>query len=399
MFNFRIISRNWLVCCALFFTSITSTLPFPFISLFALEELGKELSKSGYYYVVSALFGMALVPFIGRLSDRFGRRLIVAGAAAIWLALGSVCLSLTTSMTVLILTGAVFMSVMAVPAAQLLSIAREQLRQQNTGAAGDIGTIRLAYVVGWIAGPALGGLILSLGASYRDLFRLQATLFIVLAAGVLIASRAYRLLPASIVDQPEKTSSATRSGEVLILLAAVAFGLCGDMVRSTTLPLLIHTAHGGGPAEISAAFSIVPLAEIPLSILAILAAKRVGERIVLLAGALACCLYFLLLPLAPNVAVILALQVVYAVVPACTIGIAIGAAQRLLPNNVGFATSAVVSSQNAAVLIGAAIVALGSALFDLQGVFWIAAAFAAVAVGLHLLGFSVEASAGKVERT
>lgn len=379
------LKKYWRILLALFAIPLVGTISFPMWPLFAVNELGGSVFESGLVFVGEAIVGMLAVPFLGRISDQKGWHRRAAVLGAIWLALGSLALGLSPNMVCMIVAGAVFFGMFGIPSSQLFAIARRELIA-NGDDPRDVSYLRTAYVAGWVVGPSLSGLLLLLGLGYREIFFAQGVLFLLLACLIFIAvrDRAPDLQAASPISTL-KGQGVPLPGK--LLYASVAFVLCGDIVRTAALPLLMSGRMGAADYEVSLAFSIVPLVEIPIALASAYAAKRFGEHLVIVAGVFAGLTYFLGMGLARSIESIYWLQVIYAVVPATTIGVGISYAQSLLPMRPGYAASLIVGAQNAAVLIGSVVLSLGGLSLGVQESFFIPAVFCLGALCLNLALF------------
>lgn len=59
---------------------ICSGLVYSMFSLYMSEVLGAEKTQIGLIYMVGSLMGLVSAPFLGKLSDRLGRKPVILGA-------------------------------------------------------------------------------------------------------------------------------------------------------------------------------------------------------------------------------------------------------------------------------------------------------------------------------
>jgi MFS family permease len=289
----------------------------PAIPLFA-QEFGVGTTAAGA--VVSAF---ALMRFVfglagGRLVDRVGERAALVGGIAV-VAVSSLLAGLSASYEQLLVlrgVGGVGSAVFTVAAMSLvLRVAASHQRGQA------VSVYRGGFLVGGIAGPAVGGAVL--GWSLRAPFFLYAgTLVLAALAGALLLQppagrrrgrrdrqlRAARDQGAGTSDDPLPPASATPVGAptgrpaaaartslrqaigqpaYLAALAgnfAVGFALLG--VRATLVPLLVVNSLRLSPGWVGAAFLVSALVQTALLLPAGRAVDTLGRRTTLVAGGL-----------------------------------------------------------------------------------------------------------------
>jgi MFS family permease len=268
----------------------------------------------------------------------------------VWLALGSFATSMVSSVFQMIALSVIFFCVFAVPSSQLFALARKRLEQTQNEDSSSVSALRIGYIAGWVAGPVTPGILLTLGYSYRNLYVIQSGLYLFTALMVLIFIVDLKTVHKKFEKQHKPAPKIPL--ELLLVLAVVVLVLSGDMIRVVGLPLFVVQDLGASPASVSFAFSIVPMAEIPATILAIWIAKKYGEPLAMLLGTIAALIYFTAMPLTSALWQVYAIQIVYALVPATSIGIAIAFTQSLLPGRPGYASSLALSAQSGAIVLG-----------------------------------------------
>lgn len=183
----------------------------------ALDSLAEDLGTSVHtiqWVVTAYLLAMAaVVPTIGWLVRSFGPRQVYLCATVVFTAASAAC-ALATSASVLIALRAVQGGAGGLLAAGQLILARTAEPRHLARAMSLFG---LPLVLGPIAGPALGGLILHV-AGWRAVF------FVIVPFGVLAAVLAARLLPRT---RPERLPSPDLAGLLTITLGAalLTFGI------------------------------------------------------------------------------------------------------------------------------------------------------------------------------
>ncbi len=171
------------------------SLSFPFFAVYLSVERGVPMSYTGAYLSVCTLFAAFARGFGGELSDMFGRkkmmRLSVAAGAALTLLMALVIqLKLHFAWLMgLHAIGALFAAFYG-PAAQAW-IADNSPKKQL---AQHYGIIRIGENIGWVVGPALGGLLVE--KYYALLFSVTAVMYAIALA--VISLRVREISPSSI---------------------------------------------------------------------------------------------------------------------------------------------------------------------------------------------------------
>jgi MFS family permease len=174
----------YLLCGALLPTMICSGIIYSIFALYV-NQLGASAAQIGTIYTVGAIAGFAIAPFVGRLSDRYGRRPIIlvclASLAAVFL-LYALATSFVTILPVQALEGAVWAALGTAVPALVADLATE--RERGT----FMGVYNQTWYLGWAIGPLLGGLLADL-IGFRLTFVLCAAIIV---AGLTLGFRFVR---------------------------------------------------------------------------------------------------------------------------------------------------------------------------------------------------------------
>jgi MFS family permease len=267
----------------------------PALPLFA-REFGVNKAAAGAVVSVFALMRLAMAPFVGRLVNAFGERVMLATGIAI-VAVSSLLAGLAQSYwQLLVLRGAgglgsIMFSVSA--ASLLIRVTPDHQRGQAQGVwAGS-------FLLGMIAGPAVGTIA---SFSLRAPFFIYAGTLVVAGLLGLGALRHSELAaPTATRTAPLALASAFRNRAYLAALAAAFagdFALVG--ARSAILPQFVTDRLGLGSGWVYAAFLVVSI----VSGLLLLPTGRIadtrGRRPVIIAGLLVGAIGFVLLPAVPH---------------------------------------------------------------------------------------------------
>ena len=284
------------------------------------EHFGASPAQVGLLMAVFSCTQFVTAPLWGRLSDRIGRRpvllLTLAGLAVsyVWLAFADGLIMLFAARAV----GGVMAGNIGVAFAYAADVT------DATSRARGMGMIGAAYGVGFVFGPAIGGILAGadpLAADYATPALTAAgltTLALVLAAWRLPESLSaeararQRGLSGAERRQAFRRSLAQPGVALLIaLLFLTGFVFAG---METTFAMWSRRAFGWGPEQNGYLFAFVGLLTAALQGGAIgHLAKRYGEERLVVWGAAALALGMLMIPVSASVPMLLAAMVVVAI--------------------------------------------------------------------------------------
>ncbi|WP_244268165.1 MFS transporter [Microbacterium foliorum] len=285
--------RAWLMLVVLTMLAVvgmTVVLPvLPFVVLQYVSHEGDLAIWVGVLEAINGLCAFLVAPFLGRLSDRFGRRPVIIGAA----------FGAAFAMTLFGIGGAIWVLVLArviqgltagdLPAlfAYLADITPPEKRAQRFGLLGALSGI------GMMIGPAIGGLLATVS--------LQLPVFLTAAVGLTIAILSIFLLPESLAPENRIARIAVRDiqpfgvfkeafGRRELRGLMIGFGLLalpfGFFVNNFSV--LALDAVQWGPTQIGLLTAGVGIIDILIQglLLGILL-PRIGERGVIISGIVA----------------------------------------------------------------------------------------------------------------
>jgi MFS transporter, DHA1 family, multidrug resistance protein len=267
----------------------------PALPLFA-RQFG--VGKTAAAAVISAFALMRLVtaPFVGRLVNAFGERIMLAGGIGI-VAVSSLLAGFAQAYWQLLVlrgaggVGSVMFSVSA--ASILIRVTPSHLRGRAQGAWAG------AFLVGLIAGPAVGTVAtFSLRAPF---FLYAGTLVIAGSLGLWTLRNSEFAARQSVRSEPMALRTALRNRAYL---AALAAAFAGDYAivgaRSAIVPQYVTDRLGLGTGWVYAGFLVVSLVSGALLLPFGRIADRRGRRPVIIAGLLVGAVGFVLLPVAAS---------------------------------------------------------------------------------------------------
>lgn len=266
----------------------------PALPLFA-REFGVGKAAAGAVVSAFALMRLAMAPFVGRLVNAFGERVLLATGIGV-VAVSSALAGLSQSYWQLLVLrgigglGSIMFSVSA--ASLLVRVTPDHQRAQAQGVwAGS-------FLLGMIAGPAVGTVAsLSLRAPF---FLYAGTLVVAGLLGLTALRHSELAAPNSVRTAPLELAAAMRSRAYL---AALAASFAGDFAlvgaRSAILPQFVTDRLGLGSGWVYAAFLVVSLVSGALLLPVGRIADTRGRRPVIVGGLLVGAAGFLLLPSIP----------------------------------------------------------------------------------------------------
>ena len=263
----------------------------PALPLFA-REFGVSKTAAGAVVSAFALMRIAMAPFVGRLVNGFGERLMLATGICVVAVSSALAGFSQTYWQLLVLrgiggVGSIMFSVSA--ASLLVRVTPDHQRGQAQGVWAG------AFLVGMIAGPALGTVAhFSLRAPF---FVYAGTLVVAGLLGLSALRHSELAAPQSTRTAPLPLATAMRNRAYL---AALAASFAGDFAlfgaRSAILPQYVTDRLHLSSGWVYAAFLIVSLVSGALLLPVGRIADTRGRRPVIVAGLLIGAVAFVLLP-------------------------------------------------------------------------------------------------------
>jgi len=156
-----------------------------FLPLYARDALALSIPQLGWLFGLQTLTTLAIRPIVGFVSDRAGRRWIIACGLVVS-ASAVLLVSVASSLTELVAVIMVYAAGVAITTAATSAFITDVTRRARYGAAhGVFGTI---YDVGDAFGPIAAGLLVA-GVGYHRMFQLMALLALAMAGTFAVASR------------------------------------------------------------------------------------------------------------------------------------------------------------------------------------------------------------------
>ena len=164
--------RLYILCGCVLPLMICSGLVYSMFSLYMVEVLGASKTQIGLIYMVGSAVGLLFGPFIGKLSDRFGRKPVILTSMASFILIFFLYANVGDYLVVYpiqILEGFAWVAISAAGTAYIADI----ITADKRGWA--MGVYQQTVSVGWMIGPAFGGFLSDI-IGFRMTFILGAIL-------------------------------------------------------------------------------------------------------------------------------------------------------------------------------------------------------------------------------
>jgi SET family sugar efflux transporter-like MFS transporter len=355
----------------LFLTAAIGVLSFPIRALFVTQTLGGSTFENGLSFAVPAIISLFVLPIIGDFSDRMGERRIIITVGFMVLAISYVLTAVATTAWFVLILVCIAIPFMTAANAQFFAWAQERETQRFGDKATESGELRIGFIAGWVVGPAIAGLLLTYGLTYRDIFLIQAVGYVIMGVAIWLFARVVITKPKEKGDRFSWLRWRDVPRNLLYIALFVALVLSGDIVRLANLALFIDANISKDPVDLTIAFAATPVVEVPATALCIYLAKRWNRKSVLGIGFAAAMLHFGLFPFVQTLEQVVALQALYAFIPASALGVGIAYAQKCAPERMGFATSVIFSGQSLAILLGGSIATFGGLFLSIEMTYFV----------------------------
>jgi SET family sugar efflux transporter-like MFS transporter len=326
---------------AMFLSGIASSFAVPYTSLFGATEAHMTPVRLGLFMTLTAVSSVIVSTVLGRIADRRAdkKRIVLLSIAGS--ALGYALLCVTRNYVLLTIFGCVFLSIGAAVFPQLFTFGKARLHAEgieNTEL--PMATLRTTLSCAWVFGPAAGAIVLG-ATGFNGLFLSAAGAFAV--AGVIVSlmrePKTYDALDAA---DPASSSEIPPQGKNAHVYAAlVSFTLIGmgSAIAIIMLPVLIVDQLHGTTAHVAQMVGLGAFAEIPMMLMLGGAARRINKANMIAWASLSHIVYFAGIALAPNLWVLVPLQILNAVVVAVTSCLGMSYFQELMPGALARATT------------------------------------------------------------
>ena len=377
-------------------TSLGFSSAFPLISLYLVRDLGAGLSTAGLFFTCEALPGLFAGVLIGRWSDRWRSRLPFLRGAMLWVAAGWLIMTVSSTPWLVLLAGAMFLSVGGLLMAQVFAMLQDSMRRNGETQPELITTIvRTGWSFGWVFGP-LAGSALASQAGIRAAFVAAACLYLC----ALLLLRGFGTVARGAAHTPEEHAPDGRANRPLLVFAGLcAMAVSGQAIRNTYLPIHVIAHLGGSIRTFGTIMAVSPMVELVAMPLAGLLSQRFAIGRIIAVGLALATAEYLLMASSTTVWQLYLTQAMDACVVAVVMGLGLAYAQRLSPHSPGAANGIFFSSFNVSFVLGGLVGSGGVPLLGVPHIFLLPAVLCAVAwVAFLILDRGTRRRAGRDHR-
>ncbi|GGR50435.1 putative sugar efflux transporter [Deinococcus seoulensis] len=368
------------------------SLAVPYLALYAVNRVGMSPFQIGVFLTLNAVAAVLVATLLARWSDRLPNRkpivmaTLAAGTAAYAL------ISVTASFAGLLVIGVLLLSLGAAAFPQVFSFARASLRDVPADLADRAMTVlRSVFSLSWVVGPGLGALLLG-DSDYRAVFLAAAACF-ALAALPLIRVPGRRPLPSPGAAQTtaeqergaqQAAAQTRRANRRVIAFGAAAFVLYGMSMQMgmAMFPLFVTDTLGGDAREVGFLVGLCALLEIPVMLALVMWRRLPGVPTLIAAGMGLFVLHFALIVLSNSLPLLIAAQVVRAVVLAILAGLGMTYFQTLMPGRFSAATTLFANTSSVGAMLSGVTSGAVAQTFGYRSVFVLCAALTLIAWGV-----------------
>lgn len=277
----------WYITIVGFINSAGFSLSLPYVALYLNEDRGVSMTVVGLIILITGMISAAVQLYSGALCDKFGRRpLLIASMASGTTLFGVMAflIGITAPVWAIVLayTGVRSAIMMANPAVQAMIVdqcPREKLAEAN-------GLVRIGGNLGWAAGPALGGFLLS-SLPFSGLFGVATAMRgVALVVAIVLVKESFKGCSEHVTLRSIFKAGQDPTFLAFTLLCLLLFLAMGQM--SSTLSVYTVERVGFSSAQYGSLLSLNGLMVVALQYPVTRALGRISKKSALILGS---CLY------------------------------------------------------------------------------------------------------------
>lgn len=174
--------KLYLLCVSVLPLMICTGVVYTILSLYLVDELGFTRSTVGALFALGAGLGAVLSPFVGKASDRYGRKPVLMLASVAFLGVFTSYAFLTETWQYVIIMAMEGIAWVSIGTGAMAYIADVSPREEHGW---SLGVYEATWNIGWVLGPLSGG-VLSDVIGFQKTFMVGAS--IIAVSTVLFAS-------------------------------------------------------------------------------------------------------------------------------------------------------------------------------------------------------------------
>lgn len=373
---------------AVLLLGLATSLAGPFMSLFAVQQVGMSPLQLGIFLTLNALSAVVISTRLGRWADRRSDRkplvlLTLAAGVLAYLALSGV-----RSVYGVMATGVLLLAVSSAAFPQVFAFARSGF----AGAPGDlpekaVTVLRAVFSFAWVVGPGVGAAVLSRW-SFGGVFLLAAACYALAALPLLFVRPAAPALPTSAAPQDDAAPSPLAQQRTAppmgwIVAAFVLYGMAMHM-GMVMFSLFVTETLRGTEGQVGFLVGLCALLEIPVMLLFVLSRRLPSMEWLIKASLLLFVLHFGLIYLAQGMPLLVLTQAIRAAVLAVMAGLGMTYFQQLMPGRFSAATTLYSNTSVIGSMLSGIVAGGWAQLFGYRPVFMLCAALSLAAWGMML---------------
>lgn len=356
-----------------FLTGIAGALQTPTLSLFLETEVKVRPALVGLFFTGSAVIGILVSQFLAGRSDKKGDRKSLIFLCCMLGALGFTLFAWSRNYYLLLLVGVLLTSFGSTANPQMFALAREHADRTGREAVMFTSIMRAQVSLAWVIGPPIA-FALALGFGFKTLYLAGAAAFVL--CGLLVWQR-LPSMPKAVATGAPLAAPRQHRHDALLLFAACTLMWTANSMYLITMPL--YVVHELRLPERLAGILMGAAAglEIPIMLLAGLAANRCGKRFLMRVAVAAGVLFYAGLLLITGSGQLIALQLLNAAFIGVLAGIGMLYFQDLMPGQAGTATTLFTNTIRVGWIIAGALAGAVAEIWSYHAVFYAALAMAA----------------------
>ncbi|BEO38510.1 sugar efflux transporter SetB [Serratia marcescens] len=356
-----------------FLTGIAGALQTPTLSLFLETEVKVRPALVGLFFTGSAVIGILVSQFLAGRSDKKGDRKSLIFLCCMLGALGFTLFAWSRNYYLLLLVGVLLTSFGSTANPQMFALAREHADRSGREAVMFTSIMRAQVSLAWVIGPPIA-FALALGFGFKTLYLAGAAAFVL--CGLLVWQR-LPSMPKAVAAGAPLAAPRQHRRDSLLLFAACTLMWTANSMYLITMPL--YVVHELRLPERLAGVLMGAAAglEIPIMLLAGLAAKRCGKRFLMRVAVVAGVLFYAGLLFITGSGQLIALQLLNAAFIGVLAGIGMLYFQDLMPGQAGTATTLFTNTIRVGWIIAGALAGAVAEIWRYHAVFYAALAMAA----------------------
>jgi MFS transporter, SET family, sugar efflux transporter len=316
----------------------------PYLALFLADGLHASPIATTAFLTVAPISGVAISWLIGRASDRWPiRRPLLIGAALAGAAGAALTAIFQNYWAVL----AVTVSLTAVAGAlfpQSFAYARQLLQQREPGkAAFGISALRTLFSVAWVGGPPVAAVVLA-AHGFGWTYGLAAALYLFGALLIVVGLPRVQQPVVGTAEVETHSAGAVRSFTLFLIIASFTVVTTASTLNVQAMSLFVRDDLGGSISQAGLVLGVCAALEIPMMLALGALSVRIPIRRLIFVGVGCAVAYHAIAVLATSVWMLIAAQVLQAMVISTVGALGISYVQDMMPDHPGRATTMVTNT-------------------------------------------------------